>query len=134
MAPPATQAASTRAPVGSLWATSEGLMKMPAPMIPPTTTTVASKRPSSRRRLTAPSLPGGDHRGELLDAPGHASAHDPLDAAQGLHVRGRVAGDDQQVGVLALLDRAEVLFAPHGPGAVAGRGDENLHGGHSGGL
>src|SRR5262249_35015841 len=134
MAPPAIQAARTSAPEGSRCATSDGLMKMPAPMIPPITTTVASKRPSSPRRLKPPSPPGGPHGAEPLDAPRHASPHDPLAPAQGLHVRGPIGGHDQEIGVLALLDRAEVLLAPHGPRAPARRGHQDLHRGHAGRL
>src|SRR5215831_10071062 len=57
MMPPAIHAARTRPDVGSRCATMDGRMKMPEPMIPPTTTMVASKVPRARRRDTDPRIP-----------------------------------------------------------------------------
>jgi hypothetical protein len=55
-APPSAQMNRINGNELSRAATNAGLMKMPDPMMPPTTTIVASKGPSARRKATARSL------------------------------------------------------------------------------
>jgi hypothetical protein len=49
MAPPSTHTPSVKRVVPTRWATIAGLMKMPEPMIPPTTAIVPENSPRVRR-------------------------------------------------------------------------------------
>src|SRR5688572_16265169 len=73
MSPPATHAATTANVESRLRATMYGLMKMPAPMMPPTTTMVASQVESTRRKELIRSEEGVEaahdsaHRGDAAN-------------------------------------------------------------------
>jgi hypothetical protein len=65
--PPSAHTRKTAPAVGSAFAVSAGVKKMPLPMIPPTTSSAAEKSPSSRRSDVCEPLTGDWGLGSLAD-------------------------------------------------------------------
>ena len=71
---------------------------------------------------------------QVVNRPHHSTANDVANLAQVRDVGRWIAADDDEIGVLPLLDRAELRLAAHGARGDGGRRDDHLHRRHAGGL
>src|SRR5436309_2911088 len=68
---------------------------------------------------------------QILDRPRDAGPDDIAELAERRHILRRVGGDHDQVGVLPLLDGADLLVEPHGARGNGGGGDDDLRRRHA---